>query len=91
MTYFAKDQVLRFTEYDVSAPATFGPATVDTAGAGTIVLTADPFLGAFPATGVYCHWANYDECIASQKAWLFMGDTAYSLGAAGDACYVWAA
>ena len=90
LTYISSGDQLRFTEYGVEAPATFGPQKVDSVGANTIVLDGDPFGGAFPANGVWCHWASYDECGVDQKVWLFFGDASYSLGALADECNVWA-
>jgi len=90
LSWFAAGQELRFTEYNALLPATFGPTTIASVGANSIVLDADPFGGVFPANGAWCHWASYDECTTAQKLWLFLGDTGYALGAAGDDCYVWA-
>lgn len=90
LDHFEDGYELRFTEYNSEAPATFGPATIDSTGANSIVLKADPFGGAFPANGVICHWARWDEVVAVQQYWLFFGDTAYGLGAAPDEAFVWA-
>jgi hypothetical protein len=90
LTHFSDGYFLRFTEYDTEAPATFGPAAIDSIGANSIVLKVDPFGGAFPAGGVICHFAHYDECVAAQIVdWLFFGDASYTLGAAADEAKQW--
>jgi hypothetical protein len=90
LTYFVKDYFVRMTEYDVEVPAEFGPSRIDSVAANSIVLTADPFGGAFPATGVVVHYAEYDECAAAQiVGWLFFADSGYHLGAANDEARQW--
>ena len=90
LTHFSANYIVRFTEYDTETPATFGPSTISVVGANSITLAADPFGGAFPASGVVCHYADYDECIAIQLVgWLFFGDAGYHLGAADDEARQW--
>jgi hypothetical protein len=92
LTYFSVGMFVQFIELASEAPATWGPSKIDNVGANSIVLSADPFAGAFPATGVWVVYAAYDSCapLTGQHDWLFFGDTSYSLGAAGDECNVWA-
>lgn len=95
LAYFADGYELRFQTRDSTVDLGVGSATIDVGGVDipgrTITLVADPFGGAFPAGGVFVFFADYDECAAAQRDWLFNAGTDYTLGAASEDGMRWGA
>jgi hypothetical protein len=67
-----------FTEYDATSP-TIWTGTITAGGATpgslTAVLSSDVFSTAFPATGVWMVYADWDDASAAQQAFCYSADT----------------
>ncbi|MHC4644315.1 MAG: hypothetical protein ACYTBJ_02350 [Planctomycetota bacterium] len=88
----ASDLNVLFIEYDVAAPTTWnGTIQGGSATTSTVTLTTDVFSTAFPATGVWMVYADWDSASAAQQDYAYVADTGSppSLGANNDAAKEW--
>ena len=96
LTRFVSTSALQLiaTEYNVANPTQW--AVTAAAGgvdpdAKTVELTSDPFSGAFPVTGVWLTFADWDSADATQQSYAYSADTGSppSLGAGSDTAKEW--